>query len=173
MAGRTYQLIVAGELSDQLVPVFEGMTLTRAGGTTTLSGHVRDQAELQGLLQRVSDLGLTLLEVKASGGDAANGIVVVTTAPIASSAAAKASGLVLLTLASAQFVMALDTTVMNTAIATVAKDVGTDVTGIQTGDHAVHAGDGVVHDHRRAGSGRSSAASVRSRSGASSTRAGR
>ena len=43
------------------------MTLTRADGTTTLSGHVRDQAELQGLLQRVSDLGLTLLEVKASG----------------------------------------------------------------------------------------------------------
>jgi Arabinose efflux permease len=38
---------------------------------------------------------------------------------------------VLLTLASAQFVMALDMTVMNTAIATVARDVGTDVTGIQ------------------------------------------
>jgi MFS family permease len=31
-----------------------------------------------------------------------------------------------------QFVMALDTTVMNTAIATVAKDLGTTVTGIQT-----------------------------------------
>ena len=66
VAGRTYQLIVEGELSDQLEAVFEGMTLTRAGGTTTLSGHVRDQAELQGLLQRVSDLGLTLLEVKAA-----------------------------------------------------------------------------------------------------------
>ena len=52
-------------------------------------------------------------------------------APTASSAAAKASGVVLLTLAAAQFVMALDMTVMNTAIATVAKDVGTDVTGIQ------------------------------------------
>ena len=39
---------------------------------------------------------------------------------------------VLLTLAAGQFVMALDTTVMNTAIATVARDVGTDVTGIQT-----------------------------------------
>ena len=50
----------------------------------------------------------------------------------ASSAVAKASGLVLLTLATGQFVMALDMTVMNTAIATVAKDVGTDVTGIQT-----------------------------------------
>jgi MFS family permease len=37
-----------------------------------------------------------------------------------------------ITLAAGQFVMALDTTVMNTAIATVAKDVGTTVTGIQT-----------------------------------------
>ena len=42
---------------------FEGMTLSCAEGTTTLTGPVRDQAELQGLLQRVSDLGLTLLEV--------------------------------------------------------------------------------------------------------------
>ena len=45
---------------------------------------------------------------------------------------AGATKIVLLTLASGQFVMALDTTVMNTAIATVAKDVGTTVTGIQT-----------------------------------------
>src|SRR3954451_6762125 len=39
---------------------------------------------------------------------------------------------VLLTLASGQFLMTLDTSVMNVAIATVAEDVGTDVTGIQT-----------------------------------------
>ncbi len=38
----------------------------------------------------------------------------------------------LATLAAGQFVMALDTTVMNTAIATVAKDLDTTVTGIQT-----------------------------------------
>jgi len=44
---------------------FEGMTLTRADGNTTLTGCVRDQAELQGLLQRVSGLGLTLLEASA------------------------------------------------------------------------------------------------------------
>ncbi|WP_231494220.1 MFS transporter [Arthrobacter sp. 9MFCol3.1] len=43
-----------------------------------------------------------------------------------------AAGVVLLTLAMGQFVMALDTTVMNTAIATVASDLGTTVTGIQT-----------------------------------------
>jgi MFS family permease len=46
--------------------------------------------------------------------------------------AAGATGIVLTTLAAGQFVMALDTTVMNTAIATVAKDLGTTVTGIQT-----------------------------------------
>jgi MFS family permease len=45
---------------------------------------------------------------------------------------AGATGVVLLTLASGQFVMALDTTVMNTAIATVARDLDTTVTGIQT-----------------------------------------
>jgi MFS family permease len=39
---------------------------------------------------------------------------------------------VLVTLASGQFLMTLDTSVMNVAIATVAEDVGTDVTGIQT-----------------------------------------
>ena len=42
------------------------------------------------------------------------------------------AGIVLVTLASASFLMALDTSVMNVAIATVAEDVGTTVTGIQT-----------------------------------------
>src|SRR3954469_14343089 len=46
--------------------------------------------------------------------------------------AARAASVVLVTLASAQFLMTLDTSVMNVSIATVAKDVGTTVTGIQT-----------------------------------------
>jgi MFS family permease len=46
--------------------------------------------------------------------------------------AAKASGVVLLTLCAGQFLMTLDSSVMNVSIATVAKDVGTTVTGIQT-----------------------------------------
>src|SRR5215204_5923185 len=48
------------------------------------------------------------------------------------SAAQAGATLVLLTLAAGQFLMTLDTSVMNVAIATVAEDVGTDVTGIQT-----------------------------------------
>jgi MFS family permease len=46
--------------------------------------------------------------------------------------ATKASSIVLLTLAAAQFLMTLDSSVMNVSIATVAADVGTTVTGIQT-----------------------------------------
>ncbi len=43
-----------------------------------------------------------------------------------------AGATVLTTLAAAQFLMTLDSSVMNVSIATVAEDVGTDVTGIQT-----------------------------------------
>jgi MFS family permease len=46
--------------------------------------------------------------------------------------AAAAASTVLVTLASAQFLMTLDSSVMNVSIATVAEDVGTTVTGIQT-----------------------------------------
>jgi len=44
----------------------------------------------------------------------------------------KGTGMVLLTLASGQFLMTLDSSVMNVSIATVAQDIGTTVTGIQT-----------------------------------------
>jgi len=50
----------------------------------------------------------------------------------AKSQAAKAAGTVLLTLCAGQFLMALDSSVMNVSIATVAEDLGTTITGIQT-----------------------------------------
>jgi hypothetical protein len=62
---REYRLVVEGELSDNMAVFFEGMTLTREEGTTLLAGPIHDQAELQGLLQHVSALGLALLEVTA------------------------------------------------------------------------------------------------------------
>jgi hypothetical protein len=65
VAGRTYRLTVEGELSDQASIAFDGMTLVREHGTTVIVGPVRDQAELQGLLQQVSALGLTLLSATA------------------------------------------------------------------------------------------------------------
>ena len=54
-----------------------------------------------------------------------------TAAATAGARAAKGTSVVLLTLAAGQFLMTLDTSVMNVSIATVAKDVGTTVTGIQ------------------------------------------
>ena len=45
--------------------------------------------------------------------------------------AAKGAQVILVTLAAGQFLMALDSSVMNVSIATVAEDVGTTVTGIQ------------------------------------------
>lgn len=66
VSSREYRLIVEGELSDRMRPAFEAMTLTHEHGNTVLTGIVRDQAELQGLLQRVSELGLTLLSVVAT-----------------------------------------------------------------------------------------------------------
>ena len=48
------------------------------------------------------------------------------------SAAATGAGVVLLTLCAGQFLMALDSSVMNVSIATVAEDLGTSITGIQS-----------------------------------------
>ena len=47
-------------------------------------------------------------------------------------AAAAGAGLILFTLAAGQFLMALDSSVMNVSIATVAEDLGTTVQGVQT-----------------------------------------
>jgi EmrB/QacA subfamily drug resistance transporter len=55
----------------------------------------------------------------------------VTAEAVAPSARASGANLVLLTLAAGQFLMTLDSSVMNVSIATVAKDVDTTVTGIQ------------------------------------------
>jgi hypothetical protein len=62
MDAREWRLTVEGELSHRAGQAFAGMQLTHNRGNTVLVGRVRDQAELQGHLQRVSDLGLTLLD---------------------------------------------------------------------------------------------------------------
>jgi hypothetical protein len=78
VANTEYRLVVAGELSSKVSVAFEGMTLTRQAGRTIVHGPVRDQVHLQGLLQRISDLGLTLISamaVEAPAGEAEDGTV--------------------------------------------------------------------------------------------------
>ena len=74
VADRIYGLLLDGEFSDNLESAFHSMTLTRVEGNTVLTRNVRDQAALQGLLRRLSDLGLTLLEARAIDDRPAQGI---------------------------------------------------------------------------------------------------
>jgi hypothetical protein len=58
-----YELVVKGEIGDRFGVMFEGMRLQRVSGTTVLSGPVRDQAHLHGLIERIQELGIELVSV--------------------------------------------------------------------------------------------------------------
>lgn len=59
-----YRLRLQGQLDDRWAGWFDGLEITRtANGDTLLTGPVPDQAALHGLLRKVRDLGLPLLEV--------------------------------------------------------------------------------------------------------------
>lgn len=59
-----YQIRVKGHLDEILASWFEGMSVSnREDGDAVLSGPLSDQAALQGILKRISDLGLTLISM--------------------------------------------------------------------------------------------------------------
>ena len=63
-AAASYELRIGGHLDAHWSTWFDGFTLTHEDdGTSTLRGVVRDQSELHGLLNRVRDLGTTLISV--------------------------------------------------------------------------------------------------------------
>jgi hypothetical protein len=62
--GGVYEIRVEGHLDELWCEWFDGLRLMQEGdGTSALVGPVADQAALHGLLERVRDLGLTLLSV--------------------------------------------------------------------------------------------------------------
>jgi hypothetical protein len=64
VAARGYCIQVEGHLGPEWADWFEGLAICcRPDGTTTLSGPIRDQAALQGVLLKVRDLGLVLIAV--------------------------------------------------------------------------------------------------------------
>ena len=83
---------------------------------------------------------------------------------VAGSTTQAGSGLVLTVLASSQFLMTLDSSVMNVSMATVAEDVGTSITGIQTAITLYNPGHGDADDHgQQAGVDDGSSPSLRGR----------
>lgn len=59
-----YEICVQGQLDLDWAEWFEDFTLThRAEGVTVLTGMVADQAALHGILNKIRNLGLTLISV--------------------------------------------------------------------------------------------------------------
>lgn len=62
-----YVICVKGHLDPLWQTWFENLLITHEGdGTTLLSVPIRDQAALYGILFKMTDLGLMLLELSAS-----------------------------------------------------------------------------------------------------------
>ena len=62
-SGGGYRLVLRGEIGDHFAVLFDGMRLERTRGTTVLTGPVRDQAQLHGLIERIGELGIELVSV--------------------------------------------------------------------------------------------------------------
>jgi len=62
-----YQIKIKGHLDETLASWFDDMTVSNLEeGDALLAGHLPDQAALQGILKRISNLGLTLISVNAA-----------------------------------------------------------------------------------------------------------
>ena len=63
--GTVYRIVVRRELSDRYALAFEGIKMQTKDGDTILTGEVKDQPHLFGILDRINGLGLELLSVQA------------------------------------------------------------------------------------------------------------
>ena len=62
------EIRVKGQIDQHWSDWFGGLTITHTErGDSILTGIVRDQAELRGLLSKISDLGLELILVNVTG----------------------------------------------------------------------------------------------------------
>ncbi|MGH3884533.1 MAG: hypothetical protein ACRDRC_14195 [Pseudonocardiaceae bacterium] len=59
-----YEVGVDGVLDGRWSEWFEGLHIHNQGGQTVLSGTLRDQSELHGVLDKVRDLGLSVITVR-------------------------------------------------------------------------------------------------------------
>ena len=59
---RRYRIIVRGPLPDGHASALEDMSVEPGAGRTTLEGELADQAHVYGMLDRLRDLGLELID---------------------------------------------------------------------------------------------------------------
>jgi hypothetical protein len=69
--GKVYRIVARSVLGERYAPAFEGMRMEMRNGQTILTGEVKDQPHLFGILERLNGLGgLELLSVQAFSEDA-------------------------------------------------------------------------------------------------------
>ena len=61
-----YRIVVYGELSERYGVAFEGMEMEVKSGRTILTGEIKDEPHLHGILDRVGSLGLKLVSVESA-----------------------------------------------------------------------------------------------------------
>jgi hypothetical protein len=64
VATSRYRIVLRGRLSERFESAFDGMTLEHGPNRTVLTGDVRDQAQLYGLIDRLQEFGIELLAVE-------------------------------------------------------------------------------------------------------------
>ena len=64
MQSKTYEITFIGQAGSALRAEFDDCEVSVGPGTTTLRAELPDQSALQGLLQRISGLGLELVDMR-------------------------------------------------------------------------------------------------------------
>ena len=73
MSPHRYRIVIEGELGPRYASAFDGMTLRAHNGETEIIGPIIDPSHLQGLLERIAGLGLTLHSVNPLEAENARG----------------------------------------------------------------------------------------------------
>jgi hypothetical protein len=62
---KVYRIVARSELSERYAAAFEGLEMETKDGQTILTGEIKDQPHLFGILGRINGLGVELLSVQA------------------------------------------------------------------------------------------------------------
>lgn len=61
------RIVIKGHLDKQWNNHFDGFKISYEGGSTVLSGNLKDDSHLHGILEIIRDLNLTLISVNPDG----------------------------------------------------------------------------------------------------------
>lgn len=64
MPSKTYEIHVRGPVPGEVVDELDGLRITVEEPQTVLRGPVRDQSALHGILHRLANLGIEIVEVR-------------------------------------------------------------------------------------------------------------